>query len=145
MVNDTMFHCVAWVRSHFFFLLLAFSLPRSPSLFSSYYLSSPILTSLCLLFVFQYPICRSFRLFCFIWCLRWLPFGGVGQSGIGAYHGKYNFSTFTHAKPILYKKHGLVCLFFCSSLEHAENQERGSGKAKRKTDDEILSNSTSSS
>ena len=30
-----------------------------------------------------------------------LPFGGVGFSGIGAYHGKYSFKTFTHAKPIL--------------------------------------------
>jgi len=30
-----------------------------------------------------------------------LPFGGVGDSGIGAYHGKYSFKTFTHAKPVL--------------------------------------------
>lgn len=29
-----------------------------------------------------------------------LPFGGVGQSGIGAYHGKRSFDTFTHVKPI---------------------------------------------
>lgn len=29
------------------------------------------------------------------------PFGGVGHSGIGAYHGKYSFETFTHAKPVL--------------------------------------------
>lgn len=28
-----------------------------------------------------------------------LPFGGVGQSGIGSYHGKYSFDTFTHYKP----------------------------------------------
>jgi aldehyde dehydrogenase (NAD+) len=32
-----------------------------------------------------------------------LPFGGVGQSGIGAYHGKYSFKTFSHKKSI-YKK-----------------------------------------
>jgi aldehyde dehydrogenase (NAD+) len=30
-----------------------------------------------------------------------LPFGGVGASGIGAYHGKYTFDTFTHAKPVM--------------------------------------------
>jgi aldehyde dehydrogenase (NAD+) len=30
-----------------------------------------------------------------------LPFGGVGNSGIGAYHGKYSFDLFTHAKPIM--------------------------------------------
>ncbi|HEY5370285.1 MAG TPA: aldehyde dehydrogenase family protein [Hanamia sp.] len=30
-----------------------------------------------------------------------LPFGGVGNSGIGAYHGKYSFDVFTRAKPIM--------------------------------------------
>lgn len=29
-----------------------------------------------------------------------LPFGGVGESGMGAYHGKYSFDTFTHYKGI---------------------------------------------
>ena len=29
------------------------------------------------------------------------PFGGVGGSGIGNYHGKYSFETFTHAKPVM--------------------------------------------
>ena len=29
-----------------------------------------------------------------------LPFGGVGDSGYGAYHGKYSFDTFTHKKGI---------------------------------------------
>ncbi len=28
-----------------------------------------------------------------------LPFGGVGHSGIGSYHGKYSFDTFSHYKP----------------------------------------------
>ena len=32
-----------------------------------------------------------------------LPFGGVGQSGMGAYHGKFGFDTFTHYKSILDK------------------------------------------
>ncbi|WP_090101046.1 aldehyde dehydrogenase [Chitinophaga sp. CF118] len=30
-----------------------------------------------------------------------LPFGGVGNSGMGRYHGKYSFETFTHAKSII--------------------------------------------
>jgi len=29
-----------------------------------------------------------------------LPFGGIGDSGMGAYHGQYGFDTFTHYKPI---------------------------------------------
>ncbi len=34
-----------------------------------------------------------------------LPFGGVGYSGLGSYHGKFTFDTFTHKKAI-YKKRG---------------------------------------
>lgn len=30
-----------------------------------------------------------------------LPFGGVGDSGMGNYHGKYGFDTFSHAKAVL--------------------------------------------
>lgn len=32
-----------------------------------------------------------------------LPFGGVGASGMGDYHGEFGFKTFTHAKGILRK------------------------------------------
>jgi len=32
-----------------------------------------------------------------------LPFGGVGKSGIGAYHGEKGFETFSHMKPVLYQ------------------------------------------
>jgi aldehyde dehydrogenase (NAD+) len=32
-----------------------------------------------------------------------LPFGGVGASGMGAYHGKHGFDIFSHAKPVLSK------------------------------------------
>jgi aldehyde dehydrogenase (NAD+) len=32
-----------------------------------------------------------------------LPFGGVGHSGIGAYHGKRSFDTFSHSKSIVRK------------------------------------------
>ena len=30
-----------------------------------------------------------------------LPFGGVGGSGFGAYHGKFSFDTFSHHKSVL--------------------------------------------
>ncbi len=33
-----------------------------------------------------------------------LPFGGVGQSGLGAYHGFYSFETFSHRKSVLKAK-----------------------------------------
>ena len=32
-----------------------------------------------------------------------LPFGGVGNSGMGRYHGKYTFDMFTHEKSVLIK------------------------------------------
>ena len=30
-----------------------------------------------------------------------LPFGGVGRSGMGRYHGKWGFDTFSHLKPVM--------------------------------------------
>jgi len=36
-----------------------------------------------------------------------LPFGGVGESGIGAYHGQLGFDTFSHKKGIVVKKNWL--------------------------------------
>ena len=33
-----------------------------------------------------------------------LPFGGVGESGIGSYHGKASFDTFSHFKSVLKRK-----------------------------------------
>ena len=32
-----------------------------------------------------------------------LPFGGVGNAGIGAYHGEESFRTFSHRKSVLKK------------------------------------------
>ena len=34
---------------------------------------------------------------------KYLPFGGIGSSGMGSYHGKYSFDTFTHNKSIVKK------------------------------------------
>ncbi|WNM18593.1 aldehyde dehydrogenase [Flavobacterium capsici] len=36
-----------------------------------------------------------------------LPFGGVGKSGIGAYHGKFSFEQFSHKKAIIKKANWL--------------------------------------
>ena len=33
-----------------------------------------------------------------------MPFGGVGESGMGAYHGKTGFDAFSHTKSIVDKK-----------------------------------------
>ena len=38
---------------------------------------------------------------------RNLPFGGVGQSGMGAYHGKFSFDTFSNHKSIVKKANWL--------------------------------------
>ncbi|MEV5123276.1 aldehyde dehydrogenase family protein [Streptomyces decoyicus] len=35
-----------------------------------------------------------------------LPFGGVGESGMGRYHGEYSFDTFSHTKAVLDKPLG---------------------------------------
>ncbi|KAG5245116.1 aldehyde dehydrogenase family [Salix suchowensis] len=32
-----------------------------------------------------------------------LPFGGVGESGMGSYHGKHSFDAFSHKKAVLYR------------------------------------------
>jgi len=32
-----------------------------------------------------------------------LPFGGVGSSGVGQYHGRFGFEAFSHAKAVLKK------------------------------------------
>ncbi|XP_009355863.2 aldehyde dehydrogenase family 3 member H1 [Pyrus x bretschneideri] len=35
-----------------------------------------------------------------------LPFGGVGESGMGSYHGKFSFDGFSHKKAVLYRGFG---------------------------------------
>ena len=37
-----------------------------------------------------------------------LPFGGIGESGMGAYHGRTGFDTFSHKKSVLYKSSWLT-------------------------------------
>ena len=35
---------------------------------------------------------------------HYMPFGGVGSSGMGSYHGKFGFDTFSHKKSIVWSK-----------------------------------------
>jgi aldehyde dehydrogenase (NAD+) len=35
---------------------------------------------------------------------HYLPFGGIGESGMGRYHGKASFETFSYKKAVLNKK-----------------------------------------
>ncbi|CAL8070969.1 unnamed protein product [Orchesella dallaii] len=37
-----------------------------------------------------------------------MPFGGVGDSGIGKYHGKYSYETFTHKKGVLVRDFSFI-------------------------------------
>lgn len=37
-----------------------------------------------------------------------LPFGGIGKSGMGAYHGKYSFDTFSHKKAVLIRNYSVL-------------------------------------
>ena len=42
-----------------------------------------------------------------------LPFGGVGASGMGSYHGDHGFRAFSHARPVTRQREpALVRLFF---------------------------------
>nr|WP_191567150.1 aldehyde dehydrogenase [Metabacillus idriensis] len=47
-----------------------------------------------------------------------LPFGGVGESGMGNYHGKYSFDAFSHYKSVL---HQTTKFDFSFRYPHAKN------------------------
>ena len=47
-----------------------------------------------------------------------LPFGGIGNSGMGAYRGKHSFDTFSHYKPVLKKQS-----FFLDNLRFGPHPE----------------------
>ncbi|KAE8292220.1 Aldehyde dehydrogenase family 3 member B1 [Larimichthys crocea] len=41
-----------------------------------------------------------------------LPFGGVGASGMGSYHGRYSFDTFSHRKSCLLRSTRFECVTY---------------------------------
>lgn len=51
----------------------------------------------------------------------YLPFGGVGDSGMGSYHGHQSFLTFSHQKSVLYKSKKLDLKFRYQKDEKAYN------------------------
>jgi aldehyde dehydrogenase (NAD+) len=51
-----------------------------------------------------------------------LPFGGVGASGLGAYHGKTTFETFCHRKSVLVKPTWLDPWFFYPPYNDAKKR-----------------------
>jgi len=54
--------------------------------------------------------------------LETLPFGGVGNSGIGRYHGKFTFDTFTHEKSVLHRAAGFEKLLFMRYPPYTESK-----------------------
>jgi aldehyde dehydrogenase (NAD+) len=51
----------------------------------------------------------------FVWFFSFLvsslPFGGIGHSGMGVYHGKHGFDTFSHQKSVLWRHYYLESLY----------------------------------
>jgi aldehyde dehydrogenase (NAD+) len=42
-----------------------------------------------------------------------LPFGGIGESGLGNYHGLFGFKTFSHERAVMYQgKPAAVSMFY---------------------------------
>jgi len=52
----------------------------------------------------QVPAGSSMRNDCLLHLAsQFLPFGGLGSSGYGAYHGKHTFDLFSHTQPIMFR------------------------------------------
>ena len=51
-----------------------------------------------------------------------LPFGGVGPSGMGAYHGRATFETFSHRKSVLVKRTWIDPWFFYPPYNDAKRR-----------------------
>lgn len=48
-------------------------------------------------------LCANLNFFLLFPSVDTLPFGGVGPSGMGSYHGKFTFDAFTHKRSCLVK------------------------------------------
>ncbi|XP_074852177.1 aldehyde dehydrogenase family 3 member B1-like isoform X1 [Carettochelys insculpta] len=53
-----------------------------------------------------------------------LPFGGIGSSGLGSYHGRFSFDTFSHRRACLLRRTGLEAL---NSVRYPPYSERKMG------------------
>jgi coniferyl-aldehyde dehydrogenase len=58
-------------------------------------------------------------------CIDDMPFGGVGPSGMGAYHGREGFETFSHRKSVVHQaKWNLTGLLSPPYGEHIDRMLR---------------------
>lgn len=57
---------------------------------------------------FSFQNCFHLLINNFLFSVDTLPFGGVGASGMGAYHGKNTYDTFVHKKGILIKNFNFI-------------------------------------
>src|SRR5262249_42165915 len=55
----------------------------------------------------------------------YLPFGGVGASGQGNYHGRHGFEAFSHARAVLTQRTGTLARFFYPPYTQKMNQLAG--------------------
>nr|XP_010996412.2 aldehyde dehydrogenase family 3 member B1 [Camelus dromedarius]XP_031304037.1 aldehyde dehydrogenase family 3 member B1 [Camelus dromedarius] len=53
-----------------------------------------------------------------------LPFGGVGASGMGSYHGKFSFDTFSHHRACLLRRPGLEKIYAIRYPPHSPRNLR---------------------
>jgi aldehyde dehydrogenase (NAD+) len=60
-----------------------------------------------------------------------LPFGGVGESGMGAYHGKRSFDVFSHQKAVLAQGHARGPAGHVPALLRVEAEARGAAGLSR--------------
>ena len=51
-----------------------------------------------------------------------VPFGGVGQSGFGAYHGKVGFDEYSHLRSILYRTNVLPLMLLPRFMQSHANE-----------------------
>lgn len=52
-----------------------------------------------------------------------VPFGGVGMSGTGSYHGFYGFKTFSHERNVMYQGSGNILKFFFAPFHNSRQQK----------------------
>ena len=50
-----------------------------------------------------------------------VPFGGVGQSGFGSYHGQVGFEEFSHMRSVMYRTTALPLMFLPSAMHPVKN------------------------
>ena len=60
---------------------------------------------------------------------QYMPFGGVGESGMGGYHGDASFTTFSHEKSVL-QKLSLIHIWYpiCLTRTSPAGSANGAGR-----------------